>query len=91
MTQNACPANAKVSEGSSPYLHPSAPVLCLGRTRWTVTGGSLDLLKDPRKVLMEFGGNRMGSREGTHSAIPKLWHYISHETPRKGPLFLAGL
>lgn len=55
MTQNACPANAKVSKGSGSYSHPSAHVLNLDRTKWTVMGGSLDLLEDLREILVELG------------------------------------
>lgn len=52
MTQNACPANAKVSEGSSPYSHPSAPD---GSDQMDsgLVGGSFDLLEGLRKVLVE--------------------------------------
>lgn len=73
------------------YLKGVAPIrillpylLRLGQTKWNVMGGSLDLLEDLRKVLMEPGGIRMGPTEGTHSATPKLWHSNSHETSRRG-------
>lgn len=91
MTQNACPANAKVSERNSSFGIPLPHLLCLGWTKWTVLGGSLNLLEDLMEVLVEFGGSRMGSREGTYRAIPNLWHYNSHEASRESPLFLAGL
>lgn len=87
MTQNACPASAKVSEGSGPFSIPLPHFLCLGRNKWAVMGGSLNLLKHLREVLVEFGGNRMGSREGTYSASPKLWHYSSHGTSTESQLF----
>lgn len=55
MTQNACPANVKVSKGSGPYSHPSAHLLSLDRTKWTVIGGPLDLLEDLREILVKPG------------------------------------
>lgn len=93
MTQNACPANAKVSKGSSPYSHPSALPPSSGPDQMNVMGGSLDLLEDLSEVLMEPGGIRMGPTEGMRSATPKLWHCNSHETSRSGPafFFFAGL
>lgn len=52
------------------YLKGVAPIrillpylLRLGQTKWNVMGGSLDLLEDLRKVLMEPGGIRMGPTE----------------------------
>jgi len=71
MTQNACPANAKVSKGSSPYgvapIRSLLPYLLrLGQTKWNVMGGSLDLLEDLREVLMEPDGIRIGPTEGTY-------------------------
>lgn len=63
MTQNACPANAKVSEGSKPLFISLWLVFRLGRTKWTDVGGSLDLLEDQREILVEFGVNPMESRE----------------------------
>lgn len=79
MTQNACPANAKVSERNSSFGIPLPHLLCSGWTKWTVMGGSLNLLEDLMEVfLVEFGGSRMGSR-----AIPNLWHYNFQETSRE--------
>lgn len=78
-------------KGIAPFGIPLPHLLCLGRTKWTVMGGSLNLLKDLREVLVEFRGSRMGSREGTYSAFQNLWHYNSHETSRESPLFVAGL
>lgn len=80
------------------YLKGVAPIrislphfLRLGQTKWTMMGGSLDLLKDPREMLVEPDGIRMGSRERMHSATPKLWYYNSHEKFRGSLLVLAGL
>ena len=53
---------------ASPYSHPSAHLFSLGRTKWTVMGGSLDLFEDLRETLAEFeGGQRRERRALPHN------------------------